>query len=449
MSARRSAVWLAILALVVAACGGDDGDAETANGTAGERQLVSMVLWPGPEGDAMQEVVDAYNEGQGQDDGVEVEMVLLSRDDTFARQGTEIGTQSSNLDIYFVASYNVGMFSEGLDPLDDLELDEELYFPVAIEGLQVDGAQYGLPLDVSNHFLYYRTDLIEQLLEDAEWQDRYREISEAVLGEARDPVAPEEWDVDDYLAASAFFSQSENPDSPTTYGTALQLLTSPFNTVVWNDLLWGLGGGWTDADGNANLESAEAQRAMEVYATIYEEGYTYRDAAQAEFGETNAALQNEQAAFAIQWSAAYAELIDPERSPAIADSIAVAPVPGNPQSTHVHALAIALNTHSENKEAALTWMQYLATPEGMDLYAKAGGIPSMPAVLEDNQDVNPAFGLIAEHVQEYGYTPPIFDGTFEAMTALAEELTPAWIGQRDIDEALAAANERLETVLTR
>jgi multiple sugar transport system substrate-binding protein len=415
----------------------------------GEVVQVKMVLWPGPEGDAMQQVVDTYNAGQGVEDGIEVEMILLSRDDTFAREATEIGAQSSNVDIYFTASYNVGFFATGLDPIDDLELDESLYFPAAINGLKINGEQYALPLDVSNHFLYYRTDLIDELLSNADWQATYRTISEKVIGEARDPKHPDEWDTDDYLAAAAFFSQVENPDSPTQYGTALQAKTSPFNITLWNDLLWGVGGSWLDEAGNANLTTPEAQRAMELYRTIYTSGYTSPDSAQWEYPETNGALQSGNVAFAIQWSAAFAELSDPERSPEIADTIAVAPMPGDPHSTHVHALAISLNKFAPNKEAAKTWMKYLATPEAMDQYAKAGGIPSMPEVLSNNVDVNPVFGEIAAHVQEYGYSFPIFAGTFDAMTALTEELSPAWVGITPVDEALETAQSRLQGLLER
>jgi multiple sugar transport system substrate-binding protein len=132
---------------------------------------------------AMQEVVDAYNAAQGVEDGIEVEMILLSRDDTFARQATEIGTQSSDVDIYFVATYNVGFFSSGLDPIDDVGVDEANYFPVAVDGLTIDDQLYALPLDISNHFLYYRTDLIDTLLTDEDWQATYREVSAEVLGE--------------------------------------------------------------------------------------------------------------------------------------------------------------------------------------------------------------------------------------------------------------------------
>ncbi len=410
---------------------------------------VRMVLWPGPEGDAMQQVVDAYNEGQGAEDGINVEMVLLSRDDTFAKEATEIATGASNVDIYFTATYNVGFFSRGLDPIDDIDMDTSVYFPTAIDGLTIDGELYGLPLDVSNHFLYYRSDLIEELLGNSEWQDKYREISEKVLGEARDPKAPEEWDADDYLAAAAFFSESENEDSPTRYGTVLQAKNSPFNITLWDDLLWGLGGSWTDDSGAANLQTPEAEKAMQLYRTIYENRYTSPDSAQWEYGETNAALQTGSAAFALQWSAAYAELTDEARSPEVFDKIAVAPMPGNPHSTHVHTLAISLNTESQNKDAAKTWMAYLATPEAMDAYAKAGGIPSQPEVLKANVDINPAFDTIAEHVQEFGYSIPIFSGTFEAMSALTVNLSGGWVGVAEIDTVLEQANSDLQALLER
>jgi len=51
-------------------------------------------------------------------------MILLSRDDTFARETTEIATQSSSVDIYFVASYNVNFYQQGLDPIDNLGINE-------------------------------------------------------------------------------------------------------------------------------------------------------------------------------------------------------------------------------------------------------------------------------------------------------------------------------------
>jgi len=390
----------------------------------------------------MAEVVEAYNTGQGAEDDVKVEMTLLSRQDTFSKEATLMASKSAEQDIYFVASYNVGQFANSLEPLDDV--DASNYFPVAVEGLQYEGEQYALPLDVSNHFLLYRKDVLDGLLNDKSNWPAYRQVAEKAIGEARDPKAPEVWDWKDYTAMSAWFSRSENPDSPTQYGTILPAKNLLYNTMLWDDVLWGLGGNWIEGD-QAALDSPEAVEAIRVWSDIYTNGWTSKDSSQAEFPETQAALKSGDTAFAVQWSAGFAELNDPKASPDVAGKIAIAPVPG--QKTHVHALAVALNAYSENKAAAKKFLAYVASPEAMTQYAKAGGIPAMPAVLEENASVNPAFTQIADSINNYGYSVPVFPNTFQAYSEIAEALSPAWVGQEDPKTAAANADKALQALL--
>ena len=74
-------------------------------------------------------------------------------------------------------------------------------------------------------------------------------------------------------------------------------------------------------------------------------------------------------------------------------------------------------------------------------------VPSMPKVLADNVSLNPAFTPIAEDVQKYGYSPPLFTGTFDALTQLTEALNPGWVGLSSTDDALADANSKLQAIL--
>ena len=440
---RRKAMALGALmvsAALLAGCSTNSNSAD--NGEGSGEGTVKLVAWPGPEGDAMKKVVDAYNAGQGEDDGVNVELTLLSRQDTFSKEAALMASKSSDVDIYFTASYNIGQFAPSLEPLTDI--DTSAYFPVAAEGLSYEGELYALPLDVSNHFLLYRKDLTDALLADPAAQAEYEKVSQSVLGESRAPKDPNEWDLDDFKVAAAYFSKSENPSSPTQYGTILQAKNLLYNTMIWNDVLWGYGGNWEE-DGKAALTSDAAKKAVELYSDIYTNGWTSPDSSQAEFPETQAALQSGNTAFAIQWSAAFAALNDPAQSPDVAGKIAIAPVPGG--KTHVHALAVSLNKYSENKGAAKKFLSHLATEDAMTQYAEAGGIPAIPAVLEAKADLNPAFAQVSQTISENGFSEPVFPQTFQAYSKIAEDLSGAWVGQTDIDQALETANANLQDLL--
>ncbi len=426
-----------LTATLLAGCSTTPGGGE-GSGTG----TVKMVSWPGPEGDAMAKVVTAYNAGQGKKDNVKVDVVLLSRQDTFTKETALMASKSSNMDIYWTASYNIGQYAPSLDPLDGI--DTASYFPVAVDGLKYQNKLFALPLDVSNHFLLYRTDLIEALIADPAASAEYQKISQTVLGQARAPKDPQTWDLDDFKAMAAYFSQSTNPSSPTEYGTILQAKNLLYNTMIWNDVLWGYGGNWAK-DGKAALDSSAAKKAVSLYADIYKNKWTSPDSSQAEFPETQAALQAGSAAFAIQWSAAFASLNDPAQSPKIAGKIGIAPVPGG--KTHVHALAVSLNKYSKNKAAAKKWLSYLATEGAMAKYAEAGGIPAMPKVLEANASLNPAFTKVSETIAKNGYSEPVFPRTFEAYSKLAEDLSGAWVGQTSVNEALKTANLNLQDLL--
>jgi len=391
----------------------------------------------------MSKVVEQYNAGQGKTDKVKIEMTLLSRQDTFSKEATLMAAKSSDQDIYFVASYNVGQFAASLDPLTNV--DASNYFPVAVDGLKYQDKQYALPLDVSNHFLLYRKDLVDALLADDAQRAAYRAVALKAVGQELDPKPADEWSLDDYKAMAAYFTVGTNSKSPTKYGTILQAKNLLYNTMIWNDVLWGSGGSWTDDSGKANLDTPQAAKALKVYSDIYTNKWASPDSSQAEFPETQAALKSGNTAFALQWSAGFAELNDPAKSPDVAGKMAIARVPGG--KTHVHALAVALNKYSGNKAAATKFMDFIATPAAMTTYANAGGIPAMPAVLKDRASINPAFTMISESIEKYGYAEPVFPQTFQAYSKLAEDLSGAWVGTTDPAAALKTANDNLQSLL--
>lgn len=442
------AATIAASALVLAGCasgGGGEEAADTAStsgSTAAETTTISMVLWPGPEGDAMQKVVDYYNANQGVEDGVEVEQILLSRTDTFSKEAALMKAESDEYDLYFTASYLIGQHAPYLSPAEGV--DPSIYLAASVESLQVDGEQYGIPLDTSLHFMYYREDLVETLADEAN-AALYSSIANEVLGKDLSPNPdPSTWNWDDAIATAAFFTKEYNPDSPTEYGYALPAKNLLYNTMIWNNLLWGLGGNWVDGSGAPAISSDAGLQAIEIYSTIYDKGLTSPDSAQWEYAETNAALTSGNAMMALQWNAAYSELSTTGET---AGKIGIAPPPGEGPRTHVHSLAVAINKFSNNQEAAQKWAAFLATEEAMALYAENGGVPSMPGILNGMVDTNASFANMIEYANEIGYSEPKVPREFDIYAALAEELSLAWLGQESASDAAAAADAAMAELL--
>ncbi len=425
------ALWIAALSGALIFTGASSISAATTE--------VKMVLWPGPEGDAMQKVVDAYNAGQGKRDGVRVKQILLSRSDTFSKEAALMKSRSSEYDVYFTASYLVAQHAPYLAPLQGV--DRSKYLTSAVNGLRVNNQQLALPLDTSLHFMYYRTDLVAALSQPAN-RAKYRTISRQVLGKSLNPnTNPNTWTWDDAIATAAFYTQSYNPQSPTKYGYALPAKNLLFNTMIWNDILWGEGGNWIK-NGKPAINTPQGRKAINTYRTIYTKGLTSPDSSQWEYAETNSAMTSGNAMMALQWNAAYPEL---SSTGFTAGNLGIARPPGKGQRTHVHALAVGVNKYGKNQAATQKWMTYLGTERAMRIYAKNGGTPSMPKILNTMVKDNASYANLIRYANTVGYSRPPLKREFDIYAALAKELSPAWVGQR----STAAAAKRADRAMAR
>ncbi|WNC17502.1 sugar ABC transporter substrate-binding protein [Brevibacillus brevis] len=451
-----SALVTAGMLVALSGCSGSSGQPSapsqpsTEPGTSKpvEKQTVTMLYWPGPESDAMQKVVDHYNQMQGATDGVEVKMAPAPREGFWEKEAAMMGADNKDIDVYFTASYKIGEHKDDLLPLDEKLGDSlKLYIGTTIDSLKNGGQTYAIPTDVSNHFMYYRKDLIDRLLTDANWQAAYKEVSKKITGKELVPKKPEEWNWDDFTATAAFFTQSIHPDSPTQYGTVLQAKNLIYNVMIWDDILYSLGGSWYTSDGKANFDTPETRKALEVYASLTKNGISPAAASTFEYPETNQAFQSGKAAMILQWSAAYHELTDQAKSGQIFDKVGIAPIPGDQHKTHVHSLGVGINKHSDKQEASLKWMKYLATKEAMQTYAENGGIPPVADVLNGMKEKRPEFPAIAQHVDQYGYVVDTSEKVFPILEVLARHFSAVWAGQADADAAAKNAQAEVTTLL--
>jgi len=403
-----------------------------------------MVYWPGPESDAMQQVVDYFNENHAEEAGFTVEQVLFGRDQMITKQEALMAAQSEDVDLSFIASRWLGKYRTFLEPIEPYLNDPEVniygtstdyFLDAAIDGLRwFDGDLYAVPRDISAHFLYYRQDYIDELLSNEEWQAKYREISKEQMGTEMEPKDPSEWTWDDFLAASYFFTKQYNPDSPTEYGNFTHGKVMGPTAFLWTNAFWGYGGDWFDGEGNPTFNTDAAVQATELWKTFFEKGLTPPSSVVGEYPEDNEALKAGQVALSIHWNAAFFEL-NAADSP-ISGKIAITAPPAGPEGrfTYNHTLAVSMNKYSNHKAEAGRWLAYLMTEEANQIYADAGGIPPAESILMSMGEERPDFVVMAEAVADSGANLPPTAGIIETM--VCEKLSEAWTGSVPIADAL-------------
>ncbi|ATN37300.1 ABC transporter substrate-binding protein (plasmid) [Rhizobium sp. ACO-34A] len=414
---------------------------------------VTVLGWPGgSEETALRAAVDVYNARSETAAEDKVELLFFNRDGFYDKLQADLAAGSDAFDINLIATYSIGRYAPFMEPV-DLGADAEKVFGKPIlETMQFEGKQYGVPTDLSLHFMYYRKDLIDALMADAGAKAKYAEIAQKYFGKSLEPKAPDEWTWEDWATTALYFTKAVNPDSPVRYGTVLQMKNLLFNMMVFQSLPRAYGADWMDASGKVTVDSEAYRTGLELYKKLYDAGATPKDSLSYEYPETNAAWTSGQVATALQWNAAAGELMNPETAPAVAGDTAVIAPPAGPEGRkdHIHGLGLGLNKSSKHKEGAVRFLKWLASEDAALAYAKAGGSPALaPDVVAKIAADRPDLVKLGEFAGAYGY---VMNGATSANAlsvyeAQAKEFTAYWAGQKSLDEALSAAAQSMTELL--
>ena len=395
---------------------------------AGAQAAVTVLGWPGgPEETALRAVVEIYNGQEGLAEEDRVEVLFFARDGFWDKLQADLAAGTQAFDLNLIATYSIGRYAPFMEPVTLADEAEAVYGESVLSTMQFEGNQYGVPTDLSLHFMYFREDLIDGLLSDPAAAETYGDISEEYLGERLEPKAPDEWTWDDYAATALYFTQAVNPDSPTRYGTVLQMQNLLFNMMVWQSTARSYGGNWMDDEGNITVDSEAYRRGLELYKMLYDAGATPADSTSYEFPEANAAFVSGQVATMLQWNGAAGELTNPETAPAVADTVAIVAPPAGDEGrfTHIHGLGLGLNQNAPNKDGALE---------------------VVAAIAEDRPDLV----QLGEFASQYGYVMNGATGAnaLSVYELQAQHFTGYWTGQETLDEALAAVASGMEELLS-
>jgi len=412
---------------------------------------VVVLGWPGgSEETALRATTDLYNKTAS--DADKVELLFFNRDGFFDKLQADMAAGSDAFDVNLVATYSIGRYAPYMEPI-TLNADAKKVFgDTVLKTMQFDGKQYGVPTDLSLHFMYYRKDLIDALIADPEAKAKYAEISKKYLGKELAPKQPDEWTWDDWAATALYFSKQVNRQSPVRYGAVLQMKNLLFNMMVFQSLPRSYGGDWMDASGNVTVDSDAYKTGLTLYKTLYDAGVSPKDSLSYEYAETNAAYSSGQAATALQWNAAAAELTDAKKSPAVADVTGVVAPPAGPngRADHIHGLGLGLNKNAKNKEGAIKFLTWLSSEDAALAYARAGGSPALtPDVVAKVAKERPDLVKLGEFASKYGYvmTGATSAKALSVYELQAKEFTGYWSGQQSLDDALAHTKAGMQDLL--
>ena len=154
----------------------------------------------------------------------------------------------------------------------------------------------------------------------------------------------------------------------------------------------------------------------------------------------------------LQWNAAFADLDNKDKTPAVAGRIGTAPPPAGSAGrfTHIHGLGLGLNRASEHKESALKFLDWLATAEAMEIYAKAGGSPALSDALTAKLATDrPDLVKLGQYAGQYGFV--MNGGTaakaLQVYELQAKEFTAYWSGAKPLDDALSETSAGMTELL--
>ncbi|QFY64093.1 extracellular solute-binding protein (plasmid) [Rhizobium grahamii] len=412
---------------------------------------VTVLGWPGgSEETALRATVETYNKSAS--DADKVELLFFNRDGFYDKLQADMAAGSDAFDINLVATYTIGRYAPYMEPVDLGPDAAKVFGDSVLKTMQFDGKQYGVPTDLSLHFMYYRKDLIDALLKDDAAKKTYSELAKKVLGKDLQPKDPDSWTWDDWAATALYFSKQANPDSPVRYGTVLQMKNLLFNMMVFQSLPRSYGANWMDDSGNVTVDSDAYKTGLQLYKTLYDAGASPKDSLSYEYPETNAAFAAGQAATALQWNAAAADLTSADKSPAVADVTGIVAPPAGPngRADHIHGLGLGLNKNAKNKEGAIKFLKWLATEDAALTYARGGGSPAlMPDIVAKIASERPDLVKLGEFASKYGY---VMNGATSANALSvyelqAKEFTGYWSGQQSLEDALAHTKTGMQDLL--
>ncbi|WP_370476399.1 extracellular solute-binding protein [Tamlana flava] len=263
---------------------------------------------------------------------------------------------------------------------------------------EINGNVYGLPFHDGPECLIYRTDLFEDEIEQINFKKQY----------GYDLKPPKTWQ--EFTQIAEFFNRPED----NLFGCVFANYPDGHNMVFDFCLqLWTRGGSLLDKNGQININTSEAAKALDFYRLIVNNQKTTHPKSK-DFGSVEAgmAFATGEAAMAINWFgfASMCEVIDASK---VKGKVDISELPhdetSNPASLNVYWL-YTIGSGSKYKELAYAFLRFATTPNSDKLQTNEGGIGCRKSTWKDAEINNTIpyyhkLGMLHENAMTLPQTP--------------------------------------------
>ncbi|MCG8274322.1 extracellular solute-binding protein [Aquamicrobium sp. NLF2-7] len=216
-------------------------------------------------------------------------------------------------------------------------------------------------------------------------------------------------------------------------------------------LLSAFGARLFDDEGKVVANTPEMIRGLSTMAELYKEGVLAQNYATMTIDDVITAVQNGQAAMAIDPFARYAVYNNPESSkfPGQID-VVVTPSTVNPEGTAITEIwSMAIPRNAKNKDLAYSLMRALSGREATIRIALNANGPVDPTAYSDArlQEKLPYTEAEARALRIAQVIPSSFDRSIEAAAIFREESQAAVLGLKSAEDAAAAMQARIERLV--
>ncbi|WP_104177047.1 sugar ABC transporter substrate-binding protein [Cryobacterium sp. Y50] len=401
----------AAVAIALAGCSAEGSDAASGAVTINYSNFISN----GGNEENLDAIVAAF---ETENPGITVNVTTLPYADYFTTLQTDLaaGTQADVFDIEY-ANFGAYVRDGVIAPLE--EVDTSVYRTSLADAYSSDGAQYALPSSFSNVVLYYNADLFDAAglsypTSDWTWEDekaaadQLADTAAGVYGDYQ-PISFYEYYKAVAQAGGDFLANDGKSvafDSPEGISAA-EWLVGKSGTVMPTPEQ---GAGTPDFDSSLFLDGKLAMwhSGIWMFGALADASFT--------------------------WD--------------------VAVEPGDAQNASaMFSNAIAVSSSSEEKVAAQAFAEFLTSSSTMvETRLNAGW--ELPPVSDDSllapylEKGAPANRqAVFDALEDVALPPIVTDGQTEMQDIVTEELTEAAAGRKSVDEAIAAAAERVDAVI--